>query len=200
MKVEYSQIPLLIDDILSAIDDLDDLCGENIESLSEWDLGEGPARFEPRFARMEELVRCHRICQKVKEDISESKDRLDWAMDALGVQEDMNLKQHNGRRVINVVLSKSMIGSGMLTLTQAKRDGIIQPDETLKIAFPNGEVANAQIAEPNNRLTVRKHFKELYEKEYLQVGDVICLEEREDAAGLWNLSTRKKGRLEELNI
>jgi hypothetical protein len=200
MVIEYNEIPSLIDDLLSAISDLDDLCGANIESLSEWDLGEGVNRYEPRFTRMEELVRCHRICLRVKEEISESKDKLDWAMGALGVQEDANLNRHDGRRVINVVLSKSMIGSGMLTMTQAKRAGIVSADETLKIAFPNGEVAKAQIAEPNNRLTIRKLFKELYEKESLQVGDVITLEEQENEEGLWDLSVRKKVRGEDIDF
>jgi hypothetical protein len=92
----------------------------------------------------------------------------------------------NGLRHIRVELTEGMINQKMLTLTQAKRRGIIRDNEKFRITMPDGEIIETELAQPGNRLRERGAFGRLYQKE--KIDSFTCIDLHETQPGHWTLS------------
>jgi hypothetical protein len=81
-----------------------------------------------------------------------------------------------------------MIRNSMLTLTDAKKQGIVSVGERFELHFPHGSTVNTDLVLTGNRLRERKAFRVLYEAEKAKSSDVIVLKERKEDPGTWDLS------------
>lgn len=186
----YEELDQKFDDLIVAIRDLDDLCGHNIEHIQDFDLddGEGPDRFESRFQRITELAKSHAILKQKQEQIYAIKDEISAVADVLGVYDGDQSYRGSEGRVIRVKLTSSMIRNSMLTLTDAKKQGIVSVGERFELHFPHGSTVNTDLVLTGNRLRERKAFRVLYEAEKAKSSDVIVLKERKEDPGTWDLS------------
>jgi hypothetical protein len=109
----------------------------------------------------------------------------DLAIDDVG---DTKRNQKDGLRSIRVALTQGMLNQQLLTMTAAKRRGIIHDGEKFTIIIPGeNKPITTELAQPGNRLKERGALGRLYKREELSPGDKILLQEI--SPGTWELIT-----------
>lgn len=93
-----------------------------------------------------------------------------------------------GRRLrkIRTPVTQGEINQSLLTLTDARKRGLIRIGELFKIRLPDGQQFETELVHPGNKLRERGRIGEFYRQYSIKPGDYILLEEIE--AGLWALT------------
>jgi len=111
--------------------------------------------------------------------------------DAIGTLVDSLKKSTIGvsnkrTRRIRTSISQGEINQNLLTLTQARKRGLIRLGEQFRIILPNGQDFETELVQPGNKLRERGRIREFYEEQNLKPDDYVVLEEV--SAGTWTLT------------
>jgi hypothetical protein len=88
-------------------------------------------------------------------------------------------------RSIVIEVGQAMLSNSLLTLTPAKKDGVVEVGEKFKIKLPDGREFVTELTSPGNRLSERGAIRHFYETCRVHVGDKVVLEETK--SGEWIL-------------
>ena len=89
-------------------------------------------------------------------------------------------------RKIRTPVTQGEINQNLLTLTDARRRGLIRIGEPFKIRLPDGQLFETELVHPGNKLRERGRIGEFYRQHKIKPGDNVLLEEIEP--GLWTLN------------
>jgi hypothetical protein len=143
-------------------------------------------------ARM--LINCLDKLEALKEALSKIENCYDVIREEINFVETELVSETNdlGLRRIEVEVSRGMREQSLLSLTAAKKRGIVDVDEELEIVVPDGTSFKTKIVSPGNRLRERGRIKAFYEAEDVSADDVIILEEIEPKK--WKLYVSESSR------
>jgi hypothetical protein len=134
------------------------------------------AALAPLNGRMAELAKMKKDLQGIITRVQEMGDIKKVAFSAPGP----------GLRKIRIKLTQGMINQNLLTLTQARRNGIVQLGETFRIeALPNHRNFVTTLERVGNKLRERGFIAEFYRAAGMQAGDIV--EMIEVSPGSWQL-------------
>lgn len=89
-------------------------------------------------------------------------------------------------RRIRVSITQGAINQNLLTLTDARKRGLLRSGEHFKIRFPDGEELETELIQPGNKLRERGRIGAFYRHQEVHVGDYVILAEIEP--GVWTLT------------
>lgn len=90
-----------------------------------------------------------------------------------------------GLRRITIEVSEGMLNQSLLTVTDARKLGIVSLGERLKVTLPGGVSFETEVVEPGNRLRERGLIRSFYRDQRIEAGDYVVLSEV--ARGEWTL-------------
>ena len=102
------------------------------------------------------------------------------------LQDASTAKTIKRARKIRTPVTQGEINQNLLTLTDARKRGLIRIGEPLKIRLPDGQQFETELVHPGNKLRERGRIGEFYRQNKIKPGDHILLEETEP--GVWTLS------------
>lgn len=175
-----------------------------------WDISEDLQSIRSKFESIREIAADMLVSDSVTSDFSISYarnilaqvDRLDRLQEALApignaysdichnltitLDGDGSGAVASGFRRIVVAVSDGMLKQSLLTLTDAKKRGVVRVGEKLEITLPSGETFTTEIVAPGNRLQERGRIKQFYAEQGIKEGDGVLIEEFE--SGKWKLT------------
>lgn len=89
-------------------------------------------------------------------------------------------------RRIRTSITQGEINQNLLTLTDARKRGLIGMGEQFRIRLPDGQEFETELAQPGNKLRERGRIREFYEQQKIKPGDHVILEEV--SSGTWTLT------------
>lgn len=135
------------------------------------------ARFWAGIA--DRLEESERILSHLKKELADISDAI------YGPEDIEDQADRLGLRTIRVRLSEGMINQNLLTLTTARKRGVVKKWEKMEIHPEGAEAFTTDIVSPGNRLRERSRIKEFYLKKKASAGDTIILVET--AEGVWSM-------------
>lgn len=174
--MDSTNIQIQVDEIKQCLVDVKDALEVNFLDANDLDYG------RHLIKQIDELEESGRLL-----------DRIFYSYEAIRVdsgifQVDSEFRDADtGLRYLEIVLTEGMINQSLLTLTKAKKLGLVRIGEAFKISTPTGEPFETLIVEPGNRLKERGRIGQFYSEYKLKEGDIVWL--KESARGSWNLST-----------
>jgi hypothetical protein len=175
-SMDSTNIQIQVDEIKQCLVDVKDALEVNFLDANDLDYG------RHLIKQIDELEESGRLL-----------DRIFYSYEAIRVdsgifQVDSEFRDADtGLRYLEIVLTEGMINQSLLTLTKAKKLGLVRIGEAFKISTPTGEPFETLIVEPGNRLKERGRIGQFYSEYKLKEGDIVWL--KESARGSWNLST-----------
>lgn len=89
-------------------------------------------------------------------------------------------------RRIRTSITQGEINQNLLTLTDARKRGLIRMGEQFRIRLPDGQEFETELVQPGNKLRERGRIREFYEQQRIKPGDHVILEEV--SPGTWTLT------------
>ena len=90
-------------------------------------------------------------------------------------------------RAIKVKVTAGMLNQHLLTLTAARKRGIVSRDESFIVQLPNGEEFPTVLCQPGSRFQERGKIRQFYADNKVSAGDIVVL--AETSKGNWKLLT-----------
>ena len=91
----------------------------------------------------------------------------------------------SGLRIMKIEISQGMINQSLLTLTDAKRRGLVRDGEKFTIQLPDGTKFDTELCEPGNKLRERGMIRKFYEDTKMEPGFKVIM--TEISRGVWSL-------------
>ncbi len=98
---------------------------------------------------------------------------------------DFSSPQTKRLRRIRTEISQGDLNQNLLTLTAARKRGIVRLGEHFKIRLPEGQEFETDLMKPGNKLRERGWIRAFYQQQKIQPNDSVVLEEIE--SGVWKL-------------
>ncbi|CAA6677363.1 MULTISPECIES: hypothetical protein [unclassified Lentimonas] len=130
-----------------------------------------------------------KLIDKLQEEVGLRYDRV-REQEGLIECDENHLSPSSGLRQITVKLTDGMIKQSLLTLTKAKKLGLIRVGEPMRIQTSDGAPFDTTVVEPGNRLKERGRVKAYYDQWELKAGDDLILEELE--RGVWRMTCARE--------
>ena len=92
-------------------------------------------------------------------------------------------------RRIHTSITQGEINQNLLTLTNARKRGLIRLGERFRIRLPDGQDFETELVQPGNKLRERGRIREFYLNQGIKPGDYVVLEETEP--GAWTINKDK---------
>ena len=103
-----------------------------------------------------------------------------------GFEPGSTTKTEAGLRSIVLEVTEGMINQNIISLTAARKMGVVYLGERMKIVLPDGTEFETEVIEPGNRLRERGMVRAFFQKENISPEDKILLAEQ--SHGNWRLS------------
>lgn len=116
-------------------------------------------------------------------------DAMDILFNTLSYSSDGVDVAGGGLRTLTVEVSQGMLNQHLLTLTDARRQGVVRIGEKFKITLPGGTTFETELCDPGNKLRERGLIRRFYEEAKIADGDKVIL--TEITAGTWQLMSAK---------
>lgn len=141
-------------------------------------------------------VRCYERTEKLEQALEVIQDELEELVEEFGADapKDRSRKTTTGSRKIQVQITQGMINQKYLSLTQAKKAGIVKVGDSFKIHVGDGIVVETCLINPGNKFQNRTFVQSVFEKHGAEAGDYIELEEQEDHS--WTMQYRNQTEAE----
>lgn len=97
----------------------------------------------------------------------------------------------SGLRTLAIEVSQGMLNQHLLTLTDAKRSGLVKGGEKFKIQLPDGTIFSTELCDPGNKLRERGLIRKFYADSNVTEGDTVVMEEK--SRGSWLLRRAHSG-------
>ena len=104
----------------------------------------------------------------------------------LSPDEDITLRNESGLRLFDVSVSSGMLNQSLFTLTQARKQGLVEIGEEFEVTLPDGKVFSTTLVEPGNRFRERSMIKHFYKLTKVREDDKVRI--AETAPGKWKLT------------
>jgi len=113
---------------------------------------------------------------------------------------DASARGTDGLRVLEVQVSEGMLNQNLMTLTNARKKGMIASDERFHVTLPDGSRFKTELCSPGNRFRERSMIRKFYENENVQPEESVYLVEVEE--GSWKLVSEnsEEGKLAEKTV
>ncbi len=102
-----------------------------------------------------------------------------------GELSDQSFRKEGGLRIIIVHVTEGMINQSLLTLTDARKAGLVSLGETFQVTLLGGETFTTTLIEPGSKFRERAMVRAFYERQQVQPGQKVLLKEVEP--GKWIL-------------
>ncbi|MBP6507072.1 MAG: hypothetical protein KA257_05860 [Opitutaceae bacterium] len=147
---------------------------------------------------MEWLQECAREAELLKGDLrslSAIEDHMVSVLtDSLSFESDDVSVSPAGLRSFTIEISQGMINQNLLTLTDAKKRGLVRDGEKFRIELPDGTSFATELCDPGNKLRERGLIRKLYNDAKLAAGDKVVMAEM--SRGVWKLRPQDETDLE----
>jgi hypothetical protein len=103
-----------------------------------------------------------------------------------GFEPGSTTRTETGLRSITLEVTEGMINQNIISLTAARKLGVVYLGERMKIELPDGTEFETEVIEPGNRLRERGLIRAFFQKENIAPAEKILLAEQ--SHGNWRLS------------
>lgn len=114
---------------------------------------------------------------------------IEIVTDVLGFDFDRESHSKTGLRQIEVEITAGMIRQNLLSLTSARKRGVVRIGEKFKIRLPDGASFETDLCEPGNKLRERGWVGHFYKTQGIGEGENVIVQET--APGEWELTREK---------
>jgi len=126
--------------------------------------------------------------ERLREGMEELRDRLGISGGSLNI---CNSKNKGGLRTIKIEITDGMIRQSLLSMTDAKKRGLVKVGEQFQLKMPGGLAFETELIEPGNKLRERGRIKAFYDEHKIKPGDFVVLKEIEP--GTWDIGFQHHG-------
>ncbi len=127
------------------------------------------------------LQNCAKEIELLKADLRALEAIRDHAVavltDSLSFDGDQVDVSSSGLRNITVEISQGMLNQHLLTLTDAKQQGLVRDGEKFAIQLPDGAKFETELCDPGNKLRERGLIRKFYEDSKINAGDKVIMSE-----------------------
>jgi hypothetical protein len=132
------------------------------------------------------LIECLDKLDQLEKALAKIQDQYDSVREEVGFSEPLSSKKkEDGLRVLRLNISENAIKQSLLSLTAAKKLGLVTVGERMTIHTPEGKPFTTIISTVGNRLEERGRIRAFFKEHNVDEEDIIILEEIEPK--VWKL-------------
>lgn len=139
---------------------------------------------------VEHVVERYKRVAKLEQALGVISDELEVLIEEYGGESvGDHSKRDSDLREIRVEITQGMINQKYISLTEAKKAGLVEVGDRFRIDIGEGIEVETNLINPGNKFQNRSFVQSFFEKNGVKAGDYIQLAEREDKT--WEMSYKR---------
>jgi hypothetical protein len=135
------------------------------------------------------VVRSYDQVEKCARVLEELRLVLEGHWQEFGCPVDEKSETTNGFRRMQVEITQGMLNQKYISLTEARKRGLVEIGEKFRIDAGSGSVVETVLINPGNKFQNRSFVQEFFERNQARVGDSVELTEVK--RGVWRISLKR---------
>jgi hypothetical protein len=174
------------EDLYHHLDDLIEIAEGNLNGLK---LRDDIDYARAMLSQIDELEKLKGVAGKLQERMEEIRDHEL----CISCGSDQRTSVKNGLRKVTIQITEGMLRQSLLSMTAAKKAGVVKLGEQFKIHLPSGEELATELINPGNKLRERGRIQAFYKAKGVKEGDYVVLTEFEK--GVWKMGVIRSAEM-----